>query len=47
MLGLEKRIGSVEEGKDADFLITSGDPIADFSRNVIERVFINGLEYTR
>lgn len=45
MLGLEDRIGSVEEGKDADFLITSGDPIADFARGVIERVFINGEEY--
>ena len=47
MLGLEDRIGSVEEGKDADFLITSGDPIGDFARDVIERVFINGVEYSR
>ena len=46
MLGLEDRIGSVEVGKDADFLITSGDPIQDFARKVIERVFINGEEYT-
>ena len=46
MLGLDDRIGSVEVGKDADFLITSGDPIQDFARKVIERVFINGEEYT-
>lgn len=46
MLGLEDRIGSIEVGKDADFLITSGDPIRDFSRDVIENVYVNGVEYT-
>ena len=41
MLGLEKRLGSIEPGKDADLVIFSGDPL-DFS-SVVERVFINGI----
>ena len=44
MLGLEDRIGSIEEGKDADYLITTSDPIKNFSANVIEEVFINGIK---
>ncbi len=32
MLGLEERIGSLEEGKDADFLILSGDPFSVYTR---------------
>ena len=47
MLGLADRIGSIEEGKDADFLITCGDPILDFARDVIEEVWINGLALPR
>ncbi len=30
-LGLEGRIGSLERGKDADFLILSGDPLSTYS----------------
>ena len=47
MLGLADRIGSIEEGKDADFLITCGDPILDFARDVIEEVWINGRPLPR
>ena len=39
-LGMEKRIGSLEEGKDADVLILSGDPL-DY-RSFVEKTFVNG-----
>ena len=32
MLDLEDRVGSLEEGKDADFLILSGDPISVYTK---------------
>ena len=32
MLGLDRRIGSLEEGKDADFVILSGDPFSVYTR---------------
>jgi imidazolonepropionase-like amidohydrolase len=41
MLGLDKRLGSLEPGKDADLVIFSGDPL-DFS-SVVEQVFIDGI----
>jgi imidazolonepropionase-like amidohydrolase len=42
MLGLEKRLGSVEAGKDADLLLFDGDPLAVSSK--LRRVFIAGRE---
>jgi imidazolonepropionase-like amidohydrolase len=31
MLDLDKRIGSLEEGKDADFIVLSGDPLSIYT----------------
>lgn len=31
MLDLDKRIGSLEKGKDADFIVLSGDPLSIYS----------------
>ena len=39
-IGMEKRLGSLEPGKDADVLILSGDPL-DY-RSFVEKTFING-----
>ena len=41
ILRLDKRLGSIEPGKDADLVIFSGDPL-DFS-SVVEQVFIDGI----
>ncbi len=43
MVGLDYRIGSLEEGKDADFIILSGDPL--HYRTMVEKTFINGKCY--
>lgn len=40
ILGLEKRLGSLERGKDADIIIMSGDPFDARSR--VEKTIING-----
>ena len=40
ILGVAERVGSLEEGKDADVLILSGDPLAATSR--LERVILKG-----
>ena len=40
MLGLEDRVGSLEKGKDADFIILSGDPLSLYTR--VEQTWVEG-----
>lgn len=40
ILGIDERVGSIEEGKDADIVIFSGHPLDIQSK--VEKVFING-----
>ncbi len=40
MMDLEDRIGSLEEGKDADFIVLSGDPLSAYT--VVEETWIDG-----
>ncbi|NHJ86482.1 MAG: amidohydrolase [Asgard group archaeon] len=40
ILGLEKRIGSLESGKDADIILLNGDPLD--ARTKVMKVFIDG-----
>lgn len=39
-IGVEDRVGSLEVGKDADIVLTNGDPL--FSEATIRAVFLNG-----
>ena len=41
ILGLDGRIGSLEEGKDADIVVCEGDPLSNTSR--IRSVLIDGI----
>ena len=41
ILGVEDRVGSLEEGKDADIVILSAHPF-DITRGFVEQVFIGG-----
>ena len=42
--GLDDRVGSLEEGKDADIVLYTGDPLDP--RSHVQRVWIEGqLEY--
>jgi len=42
-LGIDKRVGSIEIGKDADFVVWSGSPLSTYS--VCEQTWIDGRKY--
>ncbi|TVQ51797.1 MAG: hypothetical protein EA377_11605 [Phycisphaerales bacterium] len=42
-LAIDDRVGSLEVGKDADFVIWSGDPLSTFTR--CEQTWIEGVRY--
>jgi adenine deaminase len=42
-LGIDGRVGSLEPGKDADFVIWSGHPLSTLSR--VEQTWIDGRRY--
>ncbi len=42
-LGVQDRIGSIEEGKDGDVVIWSGHPISIYSK--VEQTFVDGKKY--
>jgi cytosine/adenosine deaminase-related metal-dependent hydrolase len=42
MLGLERRVGSLETGKDADFVVLSGDPFSVWTH--VEETWVEGIK---
>jgi imidazolonepropionase-like amidohydrolase len=47
-LGLEAELGTIEEGKLADFVVLDGDPLADIAATIaIDAVVKGGVWYDR
>jgi imidazolonepropionase-like amidohydrolase len=42
MMDLAERVGSLEAGKDADFIVLSGDPLSVYTR--VEETWVEGLQ---
>jgi imidazolonepropionase-like amidohydrolase len=42
-LGIDKTVGSIEVGKDADLVLYDGFPMSDFSK--VQKVWIDGAQY--
>ena len=42
-LGIEDRVGSLEVGKDADFVVWSGHPLSTYS--IVEQTWVDGRRY--
>lgn len=43
LLGIDHRVGSLESGKDADFVIWNGDPLSTFTK--AEQTWVDGRKY--
>ncbi|MFU8811951.1 MAG: amidohydrolase family protein [Balneolaceae bacterium] len=43
VLGIDDKVGSLEQGKDADFVIWSGDPLSTFTK--AEQTWVDGRKY--
>jgi cytosine/adenosine deaminase-related metal-dependent hydrolase len=42
MMDLEDRVGTLERGKDADFVILSGDPLSVYTR--VQETWVEGVK---